>query len=194
MSLLRNAGELVSDKGISEARLGNFYEEEFSTAYALLIQTKRTPAQYVGAVMAMLAVFDQVHVLPPESSPKANQLIRSLIQFQSAFMNRDAQLVQQYVSEAFTTQLGRASADVSAQFSANGWTSISMEALVDYSALHPFWNTPAIRADLGRYNLSPSDWDLVVEIFTQAREQFRRIGQDLHESFAIQRRSMPGGQ
>ena len=157
------------------------------------VRTQRTPPQYVGAVMAILATFDHAQVLPPESSPKANQLIRSLIQFQSAFMNREIQSVQEYLSDALSTQLGPVGTDAHAKFFAAGWTSISMEALVDYSVQHPFWVRPEIRETLSRYNLSPSDWDLIVDSFTRARQQLQIAGKDVHEIFAVQRRKMPGG-
>lgn len=49
-------------------------------------KTSRASAQHVGSVMALLATFQEADVLPPEASPEANQLIRALIQFQSAFM------------------------------------------------------------------------------------------------------------
>src|SRR5437870_1155105 len=38
----------------------------------------------VGHVMALLSVFERAGVLPPESSPEANNLIHALIQTQAA--------------------------------------------------------------------------------------------------------------
>src|SRR5207245_7882516 len=38
----------------------------------------------VGHVMALLAVFEEADVLPPETSPEANALVHALIQTQAA--------------------------------------------------------------------------------------------------------------
>ncbi len=38
----------------------------------------------VGHIMALLAVFEEADVLPPEASPEANALIHALIQTQAA--------------------------------------------------------------------------------------------------------------
>src|SRR2546426_7281457 len=40
----------------------------------------------VGHVMALLAVFEEAAVLPPETSPEANALIHALIQTQAALI------------------------------------------------------------------------------------------------------------
>jgi len=157
------------------------------------IQRKRTPARHVGAVMAILATFDQAQVLPPESSPQANHLIRSLIQFQSAFMDQQATSVQQYLTEALRTELREDAGMAYAQFSKNGWTSTVMEAVVDYSATHTFWENQGRQDTFSRYNLSPSDWGVIVEVFTHARDRFRAEGKNFHEIFAAQRLTMPGG-
>ncbi|HEX2055392.1 MAG TPA: kelch repeat-containing protein, partial [Nitrospiraceae bacterium] len=42
----------------------------------------RATSRHVGSVMAMLATFDEAHVLPPEGTAQANQIIKALIQFQ----------------------------------------------------------------------------------------------------------------
>ena len=169
------------------------FKEYLSSVPATPVQGRRTPAKHVGAVMAILATFEQARVLPPESTPKANQLIRALIQFQSAFMNQESRAVQEYVSDALTTQLGQSGPGAYRELTANGWTSKAMEALVDYSRQHPFWSRPGMPDALSRYNVSSDDWDIVVEMFNRTRDQFRTTGQDLHEIFAVQRRNMPGG-
>src|SRR2546422_1233685 len=43
----------------------------------------------VGHIMALLAVFEEADVLPPEASPEANALIHALIQTQAALTKRD---------------------------------------------------------------------------------------------------------
>ena len=157
------------------------------------INKKRASAQHVGAVMALLATFDQAGVLPPESSPQANQLIRSLIQFQSAFLNQESTALQRYLAEACVAELGADGELVYSRFLEKGWTSQFLAAVSGYAAKHPFWDQPTIREVLTGYYLSDGDWGLVVRIYIQSREEFKKKGQDLHEVFAKQRQGMPGG-
>ena len=156
-------------------------------------KSQRTPPQQVGAVMAILATFDEVRVLPPESSPQANHLIRALIQFQSLFMNRTLELTQHYLTEAFLLKFGQESSDEYANFVMNGWTSKALEALVDYSNQHAMEDNPEMLEAFHQYNLSPNDWNLVVKVFIQARQEFLKGGEDIHNSFGSHRGKMPGG-
>src|SRR6266542_948807 len=55
----------------------------------------------VGNVMALLAVFEDADVLPPESSPDANALIHALIQTQAALRKSGNPVVREWFMGAF---------------------------------------------------------------------------------------------
>ncbi len=86
--------------------------------------------------MAIHATFEDAGALQPESSPDANRLIKALIQFQAALMKSDAEPVRRLLNAALPT-------DEAAQFRSRGWTSRSLEAVIDYADRHPIWNDPA---------------------------------------------------
>ena len=73
-----------------------------STVSKNLLRSKRAPGRHVGAVMAILGTFHDAGVLPSESDPRANQLIRSLIQFQSVFMKSQEPAVQAFILAALS--------------------------------------------------------------------------------------------
>ena len=158
------------------------------------VKTSRTPAQYVGAVMAILGTFDEAGVLPPEGDPRANQLIRSLIQFQSVFMKSQSPAVQEYFSSALVSRWGVQGAAVRDSFYKKGWTSEALEAMVDYSKTHALWSDERMQEVFRHYYLSPADWSLVQEIFDGARQQFMTENKDIHAVFANQRKRMARGE
>ena len=158
------------------------------------IKTSRVPRQHIGSVMALLAVFEKAQVLPPESSPEANQLIRALIQFQAAFLKSSIPAVRNFFSAAVEAQLGERAGAVSQAFHEIGWTSETLEALVDYSTSHSLWDQPDLRENFAAYNLKPGDWEIVQRTYLMARRQLAAKGQDLHAVFASHRQEMPGGQ
>ena len=158
-----------------------------------LTRSKRVPARYVGAVMAILGTFHEAGVLPQEVDPRANQLIRSLIQFQSVFMKSQEPEVQTFISSALSFREGRNGAKLLDSFYEKGWTSETLEALVEYSLQHPMEDNPRIESAFQSYHLSKDDWGLIEEVFLKARREFVRQDQDLHEVFVRQRQLMPGG-
>ena len=157
------------------------------------IQSKRAPVRHVGAVMAILGTLNEAGVLPLESDPRANQLIRSLIQFQSVFMKSQEPAVHEYFSSALVARWGAEGAAILNLFYKQGWSSESLEAVVEYSRQYPMWEDPRIEAVFHAYNLSPADWALIEQLFLEARQRFESQNQDLHVVFARQRQSMPGG-
>jgi len=159
-----------------------------------LIQSTRTPVRYVGAVMAVLGTFDEAGVLPPEADPRANQLIRALIQFQSVFMKSQEPAVQEYFSSALVTRWGAQGTTVRDSFNKKGWTSESLEAMVDYSKSHPMWQEEGMKEVFRQYYLSAADWSLVQEIFQAARQRFIGEKKDIHAVFANQRGRMARGE
>ncbi|MDA1302858.1 MAG: hypothetical protein O2999_00880 [Nitrospirae bacterium] len=164
-----------------------------SASSGQLIQSKRAPARHVGAVMAILGTFNEAGVLPVESDPRANQLIRSLIQFQSVFMKNQQSAVHDYLSSALFARWGEQGAMIQDSFDEQGWTTQTLEALVDYSKIHSIWGDARMAEVFRQYYLSPADWVLVEEIFDAARQRFISEGQDIHQMFAIQRERMARG-
>ncbi len=158
-----------------------------------LTQSKRASAQHVGAVMAILGTLNEAEVLPLESDPRANQLIRSLIQFQSVFMKSQEPVVHDYLSSALFARWGKQGARLQELFKEQGWTTHSLEALVDYSKTHLMWEDARMEEVFRQYYLSPADWILVGEIFDAARQHFVAEGQDIHQMFATQRERMARG-
>lgn len=153
---------------------------------------RRASAKHVGAVMSMLAVFQDAQVLPRENSQEANQLIKALIQLQAAFIKSTQPGVRRWFTEALTAGLGdRAPAALEA-FPIEGWTSQSLEAIVDYAAGHPIWGQPGMAESFLAYNLEQSDFDLVARTFRTARSRLAERGGNLHAVYALRRSEMPG--
>ncbi len=153
----------------------------------------RTPAGHVSTVMALLAAFHEAGVLPPESIPDANRLIRALIQFQSAFMKSTHPAIRQLLVDAFAHRLGAAAPAAVERFRADGWTSESLEAVIDYVADRPIWDHPGPAEGFRAYNVGRTDFQLLSRIFFDARARLARSGQDIHRVYAKRRREMSGG-
>jgi hypothetical protein len=152
----------------------------------------RTSPAKVGAVMALLATFEDAGILPPENSPNANRLIKALIQFQSAFMTSGHPAIRHWLREAFTARFGEEAPSALESFRAGGWTSQSLEAIVDYAASAPVWNAPDVAEGFRAFNIGRGDFDLLARTFTDARAAFSARGQDVHEVYAARRKTMPG--
>lgn len=155
-------------------------------------RSSRATANQVGTVMALLATFQDAEALPPESSPEANQLIKALIQFQAAFMKSDSQAVRQFFSQALTAGFGDQAPAAAASFRADGWTSRSLEAVIDYGAGRSLRDQAELQTALGSFNVGASDFDLLSRTFTTARRHLTSQGQDLHQVYEARRREMPG--
>ncbi len=152
----------------------------------------RAPAKQVGAVMALLATFQYAEALPPESSPEANRVIKALIQFQAAFMKSDNPAVRQLLAQALTFKLGdRAEAAVD-RFRSDGWTSETLEAVIEFAGNGTTWSDVRLEEGFRHYNLSRGDFNLLAQTFRAARTQLAARGQNLHAVYASRRRDMPG--
>lgn len=152
----------------------------------------RASPQHVGTVMALLATFNDAGVLPPESNPDATRLVRALIQFQSAFMKSTDPAITGLLHEALAQKLGgRADAEVQA-FRVNGWTSESLEAVVDYAAGTPVWSRPALTLALRDFNVGERDFAVLAAVFSEARAALASDGRDVHIVYARWRGEMPG--
>ena len=98
-------GPIYVAGGFEKPIVWNFWQRVVAPS-GKLIRSTRAPARHVGAVMAILGTFDEAGVLPPEADPRANQLIRALIQFQSVFMMSQEPAVQEYFSSALILRWG----------------------------------------------------------------------------------------
>ena len=156
------------------------------------IQSGRTPAAHIGSVMAILATFHEAGVLPPESSSEADRLIHALIQSQSVFLKSPHPVVRDFFSSALSEKFDAKTAAVLTQaFPSTGWTSETLEALVDYSAQRSMVEEPRLPEVFQGYNVTTTDWKFVEQIFMKAREQLLKQGKQVHAVFAAQRASMP---
>jgi hypothetical protein len=149
----------------------------------------RASAAQVGAVMALLATFGDAGVLPPENSPDANRLIKALIQYQAAFMKSESQAIRQLLRDALAADSDEAALD---SFRTGGWTSRSLEAVVDYAAAVPIWTKPGVPEGFQAFNVGPAEFALLAQTFTEARARFSDTGGNIHETYAARRKEMPG--
>src|SRR3989449_10715106 len=122
----------------------------------------------VGNVMALLAVFEEVDVLPPETSPEANALIHALIQTQAALTKSTNPATRRW----FTDALRRSEARQAEPDPREGLTARTLEAIVTYAETHPPTARPDVMAGVKEFNVSPDDLDLRARVFRQARARF----------------------
>lgn len=153
----------------------------------------RTPAAHIGSVMAILATFHEAGVLPPESSPEADRLIHALIQSQSMFLKSPDPVVRKIFVAALSEKFDAKKAESLTQtFASTGWTSETLEALVDYPVQRPPADEPHVAELFRDYAVTTTDWKFVEQVFTKARERLLKQGKQVHAVFATQRASMPG--
>ncbi len=152
----------------------------------------RASAAQVGAVMALLATFEDAGVLPPEHSPDANRLIKALIQFQAAFMKSESQAIRQLLRDALTANSGEAAPVALDAFRTGGWTSRSLEAVVDYAGAVPVWTRPGVPEGFQAFNVGPTEFTLLAQTFTEARTHFSTTERNIHQTFEARRKEMPG--
>ena len=153
---------------------------------------QRASSAHIGAVMAVLATFDEAKVLPPEHDSQANQLIHTLIQLQSVVMKSQDSKVRNWVLKALQAKLGEVAAQVQEHVRATGLTMDCLEALVDYGDSHPFWDRAELAGEFQAYNVKQEDWMLLRRILLDARRQLAGRGDTLSAVFARRRLEMPG--
>lgn len=152
----------------------------------------KTPASHIGSIMAVLATFHEAGVLPPESSAEANQLIHALIQSQSIFLKSAHPVVREFFTSALSERFDeRKAAALTKAFASTGWTSETLEALVDYSAQRPITGKPDLADVFRDYHVAMTDWALVARVFETARDRLLGQGKQIHAVFAAQRATMP---
>jgi hypothetical protein len=153
----------------------------------------RTPSGPVGASMALLATLQEAGILPPEGTPAANRVIQIVIQFQGLFMKSTDPAVRQFVARALEAKDSARAEDLAAQFRDGGWSSQFIEALCDgYGGLSRE-EQGQLAGSFARVNMRPEDFDLLCDLYAQARSAFNAQGRNIHVVFAEHRKNMPGG-
>jgi hypothetical protein len=155
--------------------------------------SKRAGSELVGSVMALLATFEGVNVLPPEGTSQANQLIHGLIQLQSALVKSESSVLNDYISAAVAYRFEMDGGVLLQSIDQSGLTSQVLEVLVIYDKKMPMWDQPGIAHIFQRYNVSRLDWQLIEEVFAQADAAYRMKGSSIHEAYEQWRSQMPGG-
>ena len=141
----------------------------------------------VGHVMALLAVFEQADVLPPETSPQANALIHALIQTQAALTKSTNKATRTWFADALRTS----ESSGAAPSPRDGLTSHALEAILAHAASHPPAERPEVTAGLMEFNVRQADLDLLAHVYERARDRFRSTGRDIHRAYEAQRQTMP---
>lgn len=131
--------------------------------------------------MALLSIFEQANVLPPEDSREANELIHALIQTQAALTKGTHPATRRWFSEALQASGAEQ----------KGLTSRALEGILVYSNTHPPQNDPAILAGFKAFNVTPADFAVMARVYHRAVTHFQATGQDIHVLYEQQRQTMP---
>lgn len=143
--------------------------------------------------MAVLATLQDADVLPPEGTREANRVIKAVIQFQSVFLKSDDPSVKLFLTQALATQGDRSVDQTLSRFRSTGWTSEVLEAICDQWTATPIDQRDRLAPGFRQFNVSPADFDGLMELIAKARTAFMQRGQNMHQVFAQRRREMPGG-
>ena len=143
--------------------------------------------------MAVLAMLQDADVLPPESTPDANRVIKAVIQFQSVFLKSSDPAVQTLLSHAFAAQKGSDAHEAASRFRSTGWTSDVLEALGEQWVATAIDQREQFVPGFRQFNISLVDFDSLMELVAKARTALEQQGQNMHQVFAQRRREMPGG-
>ena len=158
-----------------------------------LLASERASSSLVGGVMALLATLDEAGVLPSEGTAQANQLIHGLIQLQSALMKSSSPELSAYRVAAEQYWMTHHKKGERGAVVSEGLTSRVLGMLVLYDKEHPIWDEPKIVSAVHLYNVTLSDWLLLVEVFIKAETVFREQGRSIHTIYDAWRMKMPGG-
>jgi hypothetical protein len=142
--------------------------------------------------MAVLATLQDADVLPPEGTPEANHVIKAVIQFQSVFLKSGDPSVQLFLTHALAAQGGRNEDKTLSRFRSTGWTADVLEALSQQWIVTAIDQRDRLAPGFRQFNVSPEDFDRLMELIVKARTVFMQRGQSMHQMFAQRRREMPG--
>ena len=170
------------------------FEPDCVRTHSGILASERTHSSRVASIMALLATLDEAGILPPEGTSSANQLIHGLIQVQAAFMKSPSPELSVYLVAAEKHWIMKHKEEREyGSLATRGLTSRVLESLILYDEEHPMWEDPKIVAAVEAFNVSRSDWVLIVNMVTQAERVFRDRGRSIHELYDQWRTKMPGG-
>lgn len=142
--------------------------------------------------MALLATLQDGGVLPPEGTPDANRIIKSVIQCQSLFMKSSNPSIRAFFEHALREKLKGRAEEAGRRFQEEGWTSEALEALSESYVAMSEGERVQLTEGFRGYNLIPGDFLQLSELFLRARTVLTQRGQDIHQIYAQRRREMPG--
>lgn len=143
--------------------------------------------------MAVLAMLQDADVLPPEGTPDANRVIKTVIQFQSVFQKSGDPAVQAFLSHALAAQRDGGANEAASRFRSAGWTSDVLEALSDQWVATAIDQRERLAPGFRQFNVSLANFDSLMELIGEARTALEQRGENMHQVFAQRRREMPGG-
>jgi hypothetical protein len=143
--------------------------------------------------MAVIAMLQDANVLPPEDTPDANRVIKSVIQFQSVFLKSNDPAVQAFLSRALAAQRDGGAHEAASRFRAAGWTSDVLEALCDQWVATALDQREQLASGFRQFNVNLENFDSLMELIGGARTALEQRGQNIHHVFAQRRQEMPGG-
>lgn len=143
--------------------------------------------------MAVLATLQDADVLPPENSLEANRVIKAVIQFQSVFLKSGDPAVRVFLTQSLAAQGGGSADETLARFRSTGWTSDVLEAVSEQWIATTVDQRDRLAPGFRQFNVSPMEFDGLMELIAKARITFMQRGQTMHQVFVQRRREMPGG-
>ncbi|MDF0672875.1 MAG: hypothetical protein P0120_00835 [Nitrospira sp.] len=142
--------------------------------------------------MAVLATLEQAQVLPPEGTKEADRVIKSVIQFQSAFSKSTDASVQGFLRDAVGGKYGEEATLLLERFRASGWTAEILEALADADQRTSAEELERLATGFGQFNLSVDDFKRFMQLVREGRSALTARGQRFEEVFDHHRKTMPG--
>lgn len=181
--------------GLIFTLLIGFPGRPFSADQIVPVQAQRTgkaSSSQVGSAMAVLATLEQAQVLPPEGTREANQIIKSVIQFQSAFARSTDHSVREFVDRAVTGRHGDAATALLERFRSAGWTPEVLVALADAELHTPADELKLLGVGLRQFNLTVEDFRHLMRLVREGQETFASQGRTFYDVYGSYRKTMPG--
>ena len=166
--------------------------EFMAAGQVISASTGKAPKPHIGSAMAFLATLEQAQVLPPENTPEANRIIKSVIQFQSAFAKSGDRAVQEFAFSALARTYGERSHDLMAEVRTAGWTAAFIEVLADAEHQASAEELNTLAHGFAQFNLSTEDFHHLLQLVRAARQALGTRGLAFAEVYASHRQSMPG--
>lgn len=177
--------ELVIREGKIEAPFWVNGEHRERRSILVAGSPSRTSRSLVNTVMALLATFDDVGVLPPEGTTQANQIIHALIQLQSAVVKTSDPELQRFLEESIRIKVGKDWKETYHSLPRIGLTSMVFEALVSHDSQSGLWKQDGVARAFRQFNLTEEDWVVVKTIFLRARDVYTQQGVSIHDAFSV---------